>query len=249
MGQKVHPVGFRLGYTREWEAKWFAEKDYAKLLHEDLLLRKTIRNRLVDAGIPRIEIERSANQLSIRIHTARPGIVIGKNGQKVEELRRLIEGMTGKKVRINIEEIRQPETNAYLVGHSIAEQIQHRVAYKRAIKQAAQRAMQRGAKGVKIVISGRLGGAEMSRRDREVVGKVPLQTLRADIDFATSEALTTYGLIGIKVWIYRGDVIPPPARTINRPQQAVLVPQQPVVVAPEAETAAPEATTTNIIQA
>jgi len=208
VGHKVHPAGFRLGVIRDWEAKWFAEKEYANLLHEDLRIRRLIRERLDDAGVPRIELERSANQVTVGLHTAKPGIVIGKSGAKVEELRRWLEGLTGKKVRINIHEVRSPDTNAYLVARSIAEQIQRRVAYKRAMKQAVTRAMQRGAKGIKIVISGRLGGAEMSRREREVAGKVPLQTLRADIDFATAEALTTYGMIGIKVWIYKGDVLP-----------------------------------------
>jgi len=211
MGQKVHPVGFRLGITRDWEAHWYAEKDYAKLLHEDLAIRKMIRTRLAEAGVPRIDIERSANQVSIGIHTAKPGIVIGRNGAKVEELRRAMEALTSKKVRININEVRSPETNAYLVARGIADQIQHRVAYKRAIKQAVQRSMQRGAKGAKVTIAGRLGGAEMSRRDREVQGKVPLHTLRADIDFARATANTAYGTCGVKVWMFHGEVLEKPA--------------------------------------
>src|SRR5918912_641565 len=180
MGHKVHPIGFRLGVIKDWEARWFAERDYKRLLHEDLSIRDLIRKRLSDAGVPRIDIERSANQVTVTIHTAKPGIVIGKSGAKVEELRKLLEERTGKKVRLNISEIRQ----------------------------AAQRSMQRGAKGVRIVIAGRLGGAEMSRREREVAGKVPLHTLRADIDFGTAEAMTTFGVIGVKCWIYRGEVIP-----------------------------------------
>jgi len=229
MGQKVHPVGFRLGVIRDWEAHWYAEKDYAKLLHEDLRLRKAIRERLVDAGVPRIDIERSANQVTVEIHTAKPGIVIGRSGAKVEELRRWLEKETGKKVRVNIQEIRVPELSAYLVAQSISEQLRRRVAFKRAIKQAALRSMQRGAKGVKIVIAGRLGGAEMSRREREVVGKVPAQTLRADIDFAIAEALTTYGIIGIKVWVYKGDILP---QKKVAPRPAVAAPQEaPVPVA------------------
>ncbi len=242
MGHKVHPAGFRLGIIREWEAKWFAEKEYAKLLHEDLRIRKAIRDRLVDAGVPRIDIERSANQVTIGLHTAKPGIVIGKSGAKVEELRKWLEGLTGKKVRINIHEIRSPDTNAYLIARSIAEQIQRRVAYKRAMKQAVTRALQRGAKGIKIVVSGRLGGAEMSRREREVSGKVPLQTLRADIDFATAEALTTYGVIGIKVWVYKGDVLPEAkAAPVERPSRAPApaAPGAPTAEAP-AQPAAPE---------
>ncbi|MBI2940928.1 MAG: 30S ribosomal protein S3 [Chloroflexi bacterium] len=224
MGHKVHPIGFRLGIIKSWEAKWYAEKEYTRLLHEDLRLRGEINRRLRDAGVTRIEIERSANQLTVTIHTAKPGIVIGKSGAKVEELRRYLEHMTSKKVRVNIQEIRQPEVDAHLVARSIAEQIQRRVAYKRAVKQAVQRAMQRGAKGIKVVVAGRLGGAEMSRRDREVSGKVPLHTLRADIEYGTAEALTTYGLIGVKVWIYRGDVLPaarqPPPQRQEKPVEA-----------------------------
>lgn len=208
MGQKVHPVGFRLGYVKDWDARWYAEKEYANLLLEDLQIRRRIETRLWDAGVPRVELERSANQLTVTIHTAKPGIVIGRSGIKVEELRKELEASTGKKVRLNIVEVRQPETNAYLIGRTIAEQIQRRIAYRRAIKQAASRAMQRGAKGVKIIIAGRLGGAEMARRDREVQGSVPLHTLRADIDYGFAEAKTTYGAVGIKVWVYKGDILP-----------------------------------------
>jgi small subunit ribosomal protein S3 len=208
VGHKTHPIGFRLGIIKDWEARWFAERDYKRLLHEDLGIRALIRKRLLDAGVPRIDIERSANQVTVTIHTAKPGIVIGKSGAKVEELRKLLEEQTGKKVRLNIQEIRQPELDAELVARSVAEQIERRVAFRRAIKQASQRSMQRGAKGVRIVIAGRLGGSEMSRREREVAGSVPLHTLRADIDFGMAEALTTYGVIGVKCWIYRGEVIP-----------------------------------------
>jgi small subunit ribosomal protein S3 len=247
MGQKVHPVGFRLGVNRDWEAHWFAEKDYAKLLHEDLRLRKAIRARLIDAGVPRIDIERSANQITVEIHTAKPGIVIGRAGVKVEELRRWLEKETGKKVRVNIQEIRVPELSAYLVAQSVSEQLRRRVAFKRAIKQAALRSMQRGAKGVKVVISGRLGGAEMSRREREVAGKVPLQTLRADIDFAIAESLTTYGIIGIKVWIYKGDILPQrkvaPRVAAPAPVQAPVAPAE-AVAAAVAEPETPTESTT-----
>jgi small subunit ribosomal protein S3 len=221
VGHKSHPIGLRLGIIKDWEARWYAERDYKRMLHEDLEIRAMIRKRLADAGVPRIDIERSANQVTITIHTAKPGIVIGKSGAKVEELRKLLEAKTGKKVRLNIQEIRQPELDAELVARSIAEQIERRVAFRRAIKQAAQRSMQRGAKGVRIVIAGRLGGSEMSRRERETAGSVPLHTLRADIDFGTAEALTTYGVIGVKVWLYRGDVIPerrlPPERPVAPP--------------------------------
>jgi len=214
LGQKVHPTGFRLGIVKDWETHWYADKDYQKLVQEDLALRKTIQKTLRDAAVPRIEIERSANNITVTIHTAKPGIVIGKSGAKVDELRRRLEAQTGKKVRVNINEIRQPEIDATLVARSIAEQLERRVAFRRAMKQSVTRALQRGAKGVKVIVSGRLGGAEMSRREREVSGKVPLHTLRADIDYGTAEALTTYGAIGIKVWIYKGEILPQKAAPV-----------------------------------
>ncbi len=208
MGQKVHPIGFRLGIIRTWDAKWYADKEYCNLLHEDLRVRQAIRTRVNEAGVPRIEIDRSGNTVTITIHTAKPGIVIGKSGSRVEELRRQLEKMPTKKIRLNIQEVRQPEIDAALVAKSICEQIERRVAFKRAMKQAVMRAMQRGAEGIKIVVSGRLGGAEMSRTEREVEGKVPLHTLRANIDYGFAEALTTFGTIGIKVWVYKGEVLP-----------------------------------------
>jgi small subunit ribosomal protein S3 len=210
VGHKSHPIGLRLGIIKDWEARWYADRDYKKLLHEDLAIRDLIRKRLYDAGVPRIDIERSANQVTVTIHSAKPGIVIGKSGAKVEELRKLLEERTGKKVRLNISEIRHPELDAELLARSVAEQIERRVAFRRAIKQAAQRSMQRGAKGVRIQIAGRLGGAEMSRREREVAGKVPLHTLRADIDFGKANAVTTFGIIGVKAWVFRGEIIPEP---------------------------------------
>ncbi len=213
MGRKVHPIGFRLGIVKDWQGRWYAERDFAKLLLEDIELRKYIQTRLRDAAVPQIEIERSANNIAITVHTAKPGIVIGRSGAKVEELRKELEKRTGKRVNLKIAEINVPEINATLVARSIAEQVEKRVAYKRAVKQAVQRAMQRGAKGVRVVISGRLGGAEMSRRYRESQGKVPLHTIRADIDYGTAEALTTFGMIGIKVWIYKGDILPEAARS------------------------------------
>lgn len=228
MGQKVHPIGFRLGVIRTWDSRWYASKGFADTLHEDILIRKMINKKLADASVPRIEIERSGNQVSVTIHTARPGIVIGKGGEKVERIRAELSAATGKRVKISIEEVKHPEANAFLVGRSIAEQLQKRVAYKRAIKQAALRTMnlERGGqrsrgfsrgprdtdymppKGIKVIVSGRLGGAEIARTEREVVGKVPLHTLRADIDYACTVAKTTFGIIGIKVWIYKGDVLP-----------------------------------------
>src|ERR687883_134056 len=209
MGQKVHPIGFRLGVIKDQQARWYADKrGFTQYLHEDLRVRKMIRDRLTDAGVSRVDIERSANQMTVTIHAAKPGIVIGKSGVKVEELRRNLEAMTGKRVRVTIQEIRQPELDAYLVARSIADQLERRVAFRRAMKQVVGRAMRFGAKGVRIQVSGRLGGAEMSRREWEREGRVPLHTLRADIDFGQAEARTTYGVIGVKVWIYRGDVAP-----------------------------------------
>lgn len=209
MGHKVHPIGFRLGYIKDWQARWYADRgNYRRLLGEDIAIRTMIHRRLPDAGIPRIEIERNASQVTVTINTAKPGIVIGKGGQKVDELRQRLEGMTGKKIRLNIQEIRLPELDAYLVAKSVAEQIERRVSYKRAIKQAVQRTMQRGAGGIKIVASGRLAGAEMSRREVDREGRVPLHTLRANIDYGFAEARTTFGVIGVKCWIYLGDVLP-----------------------------------------
>jgi len=208
MGQKVHPVGFRLGVNRTWQARWYAGRDYKTLLHEDLMLRALIFARHRNAGIAMIEIERAVNRVTVMIHTAKPGIVIGKSGANVEELRKLLEQKTGKRVAVNILEIRQPDLNAVLVARNVAEQLEKRVAFKRAMKLTVQRAMQAGAKGIRINVAGRLGGAEMARREWERRGRVPLHTLRADIDFGTALARTTFGVIGVKVWIYRGDVLP-----------------------------------------
>ena len=223
MGQKTHPIGFRLGVTKDWVSRWYAEDKYGELILEDLRLRRLIAGRLGDASIARVEIERSSNQLTITIHTAKPGIVIGKGGQRVDEMRGQLEALTGKKVRLNIQEIRQPELEATLVAKGIAEQIERRVSYKRAIKQAITRTMQRGAKGAKAHVSGRLGGAEMSRTELERAGRVPLHTLRADIDYGFAEARTTLGLIGIKVWIYKGDVLPQQRRVRQaEPEEAAV---------------------------
>jgi small subunit ribosomal protein S3 len=208
MGRKVNPIGFRLGIASDWESKWFAERTYTELLHEDLAIRKLILGELTRAGIARIELERAANKVDVTLFTSKPGIVIGKQGANVERLRQLVEKKVGKKVNIRIEEIKVPEIEARLIAESIAEQIQRRVSYRRAMKHAVQQAMRRGAKGVKIRLSGRLGGAEMSRSVTEKDGRVPLHTLRANIDFATVHAHTTYGRIGVKVWVYKGDVMP-----------------------------------------
>ena len=207
MGRKVHPVGFRLGVIRDWQSRWYADRNYTDLVLEDARIRRLINQRLVGASLSKIEIQRSANQIEVSLHTAKPGVVIGKGGQAVDVLRKDLETMTGKKVKINIEEIKQPELDAFLVAESIAEQISRRVSYKRAMKQAVMRAVRSGAKGVRIRISGRLGGAEMARSVWEREGRVPLHTIRADIDYGQVHAHTTYGRIGVKAWIYRGDVI------------------------------------------
>ncbi|MDQ2885474.1 MAG: 30S ribosomal protein S3 [Chloroflexota bacterium] len=209
MGHKVNPTGFRLGVVKGWQSRWYAERDYKDILAEDFLIRNVINKELANASVSRIEIERAAtNQVLVKIHTARPGIVIGKSGEKVERLRSMLEGKTRKRVRMDIIEIRQPELDAHLVGRSIAEQLEKRVSFRRAMKQAVQKSMRANAKGIKIIVGGRLGGAEIARTEKEVEGKVPLQTLRADIDYGLSEAHTTFGVIGIKVWIYRGDILP-----------------------------------------
>jgi small subunit ribosomal protein S3 len=209
LGRKVHPVGFRLGVNKDWRAKWFAEgEEYVDLLGEDLRLRQLILKEMAHAGISRIDIERFPKQVSITVHTARPGIVIGRKGASVNLLRRRLEEETGKKARVEVVEVPEPELDAYLVAENISAQLERRISHKRAIKQAATRVMRLGAGGVKIVCGGRLAGAEMARRDWTMEGRVPLHTLRADIDFAQSEALTTYGRIGIKVWVYKGDYTP-----------------------------------------
>lgn len=208
MGQKVNPTGFRLGFIRDWDARWYADKNYAELLHEDLMLRRYLEKRLDGASVTRIEIERAANNIKLNIHTAKPGIVIGKGGTGVERLRKNLEELTGKKVYINIMEVRTPEINALLVAENIASQLARRVSFRRAMKQSISRAMRSGAKGVKVACSGRLGGAEMARNEVYHEGTVPLQTLRADIDYGFVESHTTYGRIGVKVWIHKGEIIP-----------------------------------------
>ncbi|HEY8447132.1 MAG TPA: 30S ribosomal protein S3 [Thermomicrobiales bacterium] len=208
MGRKVNPIGFRLGIVTDWESKWYAERNYTDLLHEDLKIRRIVMNELTRAGISRIELERSANKVDVTLHTSKPGIVIGKQGANVERIRQMLEKEIGKKVHLKINEIKVPETDARLIAESIAEQISRRVSYRRAMKHAVQQAMRRGAKGVMIKLSGRLGGAEMSRTVTEMDGRIPRQTLRADIDYAVVHAHTTYGRIGVKVWVYKGDVLP-----------------------------------------
>lgn len=208
MGQKVNPVGLRIGIIRDWESKWFAGKDFGKLLLEDVKIREYLKNKLKDSAVSRIEIERAANRVSVSIHTAKPGMVIGRGGTEVEVIRGYLSTLTGKKVHININEIKNPELDATLVAESIAQQLERRVAFRRAMKQAQQRSMRSGAKGIKTLVSGRLGGAEIARSEGYSEGTVPLHTLRADIDYGTAEAHTTYGRLGVKVWIYRGEVLP-----------------------------------------
>ena len=206
MGHKVHPYGYRLGYTRTWTAKWYADKEYTTLLKEDIAIRQLLDRRLANASVSGVEIERGINHVTVAIHTAKPGIVIGRGGQNVEILRKEIGDLTKRKVKLEIKEIRQPELDAYLVALNIAQQLTRRVAYKKAMKQSIQRSMKAGAKGVKIALAGRLGGSEMGRREWDREGRIPLGTLRADISYGQVHAHTTYGRIGVKVWIYKGEI-------------------------------------------
>lgn len=208
MGQKVHPKGLRVGIIRNWESNWYADKNYADLLHEDIKIREYIKGKLFQAGISAVEIERAANRVKISIKTAKPGIVIGRGGTEVENLRKTIEKMTGKKISINIIEVKKPEMDAQLVAEGIAAQLVKRIAFRRAMKQAVSRTIRLGAQGVKISCSGRLAGAEIARTEWYSEGKVPLHTFRADIDYGFAEANTTYGKIGVKVWIYKGEILP-----------------------------------------
>ena len=210
LGQKTHPVGFRLGVIKDWQGKWFAQKqsEYRNLVLEDLTIRQNIMSRYPDAGISRVEIERGSNDVVITVHTSRPGIVIGRGGQRVEELRKALEGLIEKRARLNVQEIRQPEMDAFLVARSVADQLERRIAYRRAMRQAVSRTMQAGAQGIKIICKGRLGGADIARREKAMQGRVPLHTLRADVDFGIAEAATEFGRIGAKVWIYKGEILP-----------------------------------------
>jgi small subunit ribosomal protein S3 len=251
LGHKVHPNAFRLGVFRPWEANWFANpKDYTKMLHEDLEMRRIILARLRNAGIAKIETERSSNaQLTVTIHTAKPGIVIGKGGSSVDQLREDLEKRFGNRVRISIQEIKQPELDAQLVAENIASQIERRISYKRAMKQAILRTMRSGAKGVRIYCGGRLRGAEMARREWDREGRVPLHTLRADIDFGRATAKTTFGAIGVKVWIFKDQISPAQRKLAPIPEEAppiaeIIAPQPEVVEAapePVAEVAVPTA--------
>ena len=206
MGQKTNPIGFRLGVTRTWDSRWFAKKNYSELLHEDLMIRKVLKKKLFQAGISKIEIERAANKVKVNIYSARPGLIIGKKGSGVDQLRADVASLTKNELLLNVLEVRKPEIDATLVSESIAGQLEKRVAFRRAMKKAMATAIKMGVKGIKVRCSGRLGGAEIARTEGYSEGSIPLHTLRADIDFGTAEASTTYGLIGIKTWIYKGDV-------------------------------------------
>ncbi len=216
MGQKIHPVGLRLGITRTWDSRWFEKKHYQDWLHEDVKIRKYFTRWMRPAAISRIEIERRTNQVRVLINTGKPGIIIGKRGVGIEEIRKNLETLTGKQVQVNVQEIKHIELDARLVGQNIVDQLEKRIAFRRAMKQAIMRSMKAGARGIKVQISGRLGGAEIARTERNHDGKVPLHTLRADIDYAHVEAFTTFGRIGVKVWIYRGEVLPDQTRSSER---------------------------------
>lgn len=206
MGQKTNPIGFRLGVTRTWDSRWFAKKNYSELLHEDLVIRKFLKKKLFQAGISKIEIERAASKVKVNIYSARPGLIIGKKGSGVDSLRAEVQALTKNELLLNVLEVRKPEIDATLVSESIASQLEKRVAFRRAMKKAMATAIKMGVKGIKVRCSGRLGGAEIARTEGYSEGSIPLHTLRADIDFGTAEASTTYGIIGIKTWIYKGDV-------------------------------------------
>jgi len=208
MGHKVHPNGFRLGVSRTWNAKWYSDKEYTELLREDIAIRTLVKKRLANASVSLVEIERGINHVTVTVHTAKPGIVIGKGGANVESLRQAVGKLTDRKVKVEIREIRQPELDGVLVATNIAQQLTRRIAFRKAIKQSIQRTMKAGAKGVKVQVSGRLGGSEMARREWDKEGRIPLGTLRADISYGQVLSRTTYGAIGVKVWIYRGDILP-----------------------------------------
>jgi len=245
LGNKTHPVGFRLGIIKDWQGKWFAAKanEYRALVGEDLSIRNTIMRAYPDAGVSRVEIERGSADVVITVHTARPGIVIGRGGQKVEELRKILEGMTERRARLNVQEIRQPELDAQLVARNVADQLLRKIAYRRAIRQAVTRTMQAGAQGVKILCSGRLGGADIARKEKAMEGRVPLHTLRADIDYSYAEALTDFGVIGVKVWIFKGEILPQAKEQEEEemaPIEVTVKPEEAIEDAPTEESQIPE---------
>lgn len=219
MGQKVHPKGFRIGIIRDWDSNWYADRDYVDLVHEDFKVRKFIKDKFYQAGVSKVEIQRTGNRMRVTIHTAKPGIVIGRGGTEVEVLKAELTRITGKNISVNIQEIKKPELDAQIVAESVAQQLEKRVSFRRATKQAIGRTMRAGGIGIRIMVSGRLGGAEIARSEWSAEGKVPLHTLRADIDYGFAEANTTYGKIGVKVWINRGEVMP---EAKKRPPQKVV---------------------------
>ena len=206
MGQKVHPYGFRLGINRTWRSRWFARKDYGALLHEDLNLKAMLKKKFAHAGISRIEVERAANKLTVIIFTSRPGIIVGKKGTEIEKLKKDLQTLTGREINLRIQEINKPELDAQLVGEGIAQQLEKRIAFRRAMRRAVDSTLRFGAKGIKVRVGGRLNGAEIARSEWYLHGQLPLHTLRADIDYGFAQAFTTYGVIGVKVWIYKGEV-------------------------------------------
>jgi len=214
VGQKVNPHGLRLGIIKTWDAKWYADKDYAKNLHEDIKIRDMLKEKLYTSNVSQIIIERAANRVKVTIHTAKPGMVIGRGGSGIETIKKWLKDLTGKNIDVNIAEIKQAEIDATLVAENIAAQLEKRVAFRRAMKQAVTRTMRMGAKGIKVMVGGRLGGAEIARSESYREGSIPLHTLRADIDYGTAEAHTTYGRIGVKVWIYKGEVLPEAKKTV-----------------------------------
>ncbi len=214
MGQKVNPHGLRLGIVKTWDAKWYADKDYAKNLHEDIKMRDMLKEKLYTSNVSQIIIERAANRVKVTIHTAKPGMVIGRGGSGIENIKKWLKDLTGKNIEVNIAEIKQAELDATLVAENIAAQLEKRIAFRRAMKQSVTRTIRMGAKGIKVMVGGRLGGAEIARTESYREGSIPLHTLRADIDYGTAEAHTTYGRIGVKVWIYKGEVLPEAKKTV-----------------------------------
>ncbi|SCM81780.1 30S ribosomal subunit protein S3 [uncultured Sporomusa sp.] len=214
MGQKVNPHGLRLGIIKTWDARWYADKDYAKNLHEDIKIRDMLKEKLYTSNVSQIIIERAANRVKVTIHTAKPGMVIGRGGSGIENIKRWLKDLTGKNIDVNIAEIKQAELDATLVAENIAAQLEKRIAFRRAMKQSVTRTMRMGAKGIKVMVGGRLGGAEIARTESYREGSIPLHTLRADIDYGTAEAHTTYGRIGVKVWIYKGEILPEAKKTV-----------------------------------
>jgi len=225
MGQKVHPLGFRLGYIKTWKSRWFASRSYANQLHEDLKIRRYLKERLYHAGISRIDFERKANQLRIIIHAARPGIIIGRKGAEVDKLRQELAAVTKREIQLDITEVRKAETDAQLVAENIAAQLERRVAFRRALKKAVQSSMRLGAQGVKVMVSGRLAGSEIARTEWYREGRVPLHTLRADIEFGLAEARTTFGRIGVKAWIFHGEVLPETGVAVEEKRSRLAVPE------------------------